>query len=152
MHTFWRKKKYPTYVLLGFHFVVNHVYCDTWYIIQSEHFLLEGVWRSFIMSFAFQWTEHFKCTCNANASPIVGNVSFTATGTIPYIPQWQCCPGWDAWNWWKEIQATRTYLIVGMHRSSLRYKFYDYMHVWYRFYLQLYFFILYVLYFVRDDE
>ena len=72
---------------------------------------------------------------------------FLDTGAILCI----CTSGSDARGamheigWKKFKQPGHVHMILGMHRSSLWYMWYDYMHVWYCFYVQLYLIILYAL-------
>ena len=118
--------------------------------LPYPHCVPRGVHRVWMSLFCVKDIVCFHVLVN----DLVMRVSSTDTGAIPCI----CTSGsvgrgamhWIGWKRFK--QPGHAYMIRGMHNSALWYMCYDYMHVWYCFYVQLYAIILYVLYFVKNGE
>ena len=116
--------------------------------IQCVPRSVHSVWMS---SLCIKYTVRFHVLVNE----LVTRVSLTDNGAIPctYI----CTSGSVARGamheigWKKFKQAGHVYMILARHRRSQWYIWYDYMHIWYCFYVQFYLIILYALHFVRDN-
>ena len=103
--------------------------------LPYPHCVPRGVHRVWMSLFCVKDIVCFHVLVN----DLVIRVSSTDTGAIPCI----CTSGSvgrGAMHWidWKRLkQPGHAYMMRGMHHSALWYMCYDYMHVWYCFYVQL---------------